>query len=116
MKLVKAYIRTYFVYDVVHALESIGVPRVSVFNIAELGKDIDKEDKNISSEFGIYEPMAKLELIVWDSKVDAAVDTILGKARTGRQGEKGDGIIAISPVDEVISVRTGEKGAGILEE
>ena len=58
--------------------------------------------------------MAKLELIVPDDKVNDAVTAILDNARSGGRGAKGDGINAISPVEEVISVRTGEKGAKIL--
>lgn len=113
MKLIKAYIRTYFAYDTIHALGEIGVPRVSVFNLDEVGEDTDS-DKGISREFGLYSTMAKLELIVHDDKVDAVIDTILSKARSGGHGTKGDGIIAVSPVEEVISVRTGERGAEIL--
>ena len=114
MKLIKAYIRTYFVYDTIVALEKIGVPRVSVLNLAEAGKDTNQNDRNISSEVGDFTPMVKLELIVHDEKVDMVIDAILSKARSGGHGAKGDGIIAVSHVEEVISVRTGERGADIL--
>ena len=98
MKLIKAYIRTYFAYDTIHALEKIGVPRVSVFNLEEVGEDTDQRQRRLSSELGSFIPMAKLELIVHDEKVDSVVDTILDSARSGEHGAKGDGIIAISPV------------------
>ncbi len=114
MKLIKAYIRTYFAYDTICALEKIGVPQVSVFNIEEVCPDTDQNQRKLSSEFGLFTPMAKLEVIVNDDKVDSVVDTILTNARSGGHGARGDGIIAISPVEEVISVRTGKKGAHIL--
>lgn len=69
---------------------------------------------DISSEYGLSTPIAKFEVIVHDDKVDLVVDTILSKAKTAGHGAKGDGIIAVSPVDEIISVRTGKKGAQAL--
>ena len=113
MKLIKAYIRTYFVHDVILALERTGVPQVSAFNIAVLGEDRAQAQQNISSEFGLYTPMAKLELFVHDDKVEDAVNAILEHARSGSQGAKGDGIIAVSAVEEVICVRTGQRGEKI---
>jgi len=114
MKLIKAYIRKYFVHEVILELEKIGVPRVSVFNLAVHGEDRDQSQQDISMEYGLYTPMAKLELIVHDDKLEHTVKTILDNARSGKEGAQGDGIIAISSVEEVISVRTGEKGAKIL--
>ena len=53
-------------------------------------------------------------LIVHDDKVDDAATAILDNVRTGGYSAKGNGIISISPVDEIISIRTGEKEAKIL--
>ena len=52
-------------------------------------------------------PKVKFEVVVEDDAVDALVDTIVGAARTG---EVGDGKIFVFPVDEVVRIRTGERG------
>lgn len=53
-------------------------------------------------------PKVKFEVVVEDDAVDALVDTIVGAARTG---EVGDGKIFVAPVEEVVRIRTGERGA-----
>ena len=53
-------------------------------------------------------PKVKFEVVVEDDAVDALVDTIVGAARTG---EVGDGKICVAPVEEVVRIRTGERGA-----
>lgn len=114
MKLVKAYISTYFAHDTIFALEKIGVPRVSVSNLEEIGPETDQSQKSLSSEFGLFSPMVKCEISVNDDKIDSIIAAILKTARTGEHGAQGDGIIAVSPVEDVISIRTGEKGAHAL--
>ncbi|HDY74414.1 MAG TPA: P-II family nitrogen regulator, partial [Euryarchaeota archaeon] len=52
-------------------------------------------------------PKTKIEIVVATSKADEVVDTIVETAKTGKVG---DGMIFISPIDDVIRVRTGERG------
>lgn len=56
-------------------------------------------------------PKVKFEVVVEDDAVDALVDTIVGAARTG---EVGDGKIFVAPVEEVVRIRTGERGASAV--
>ena len=106
MKLIKAYIRTYMADKVIHALEEIGAPRLTAIDIRALGDEINPKHLEISSEHvGTYTTMVKLEIVCAANKVEKTVNTILKNARTNY---KGDGIIIISPVEEVIKIRTGK--------
>lgn len=108
MKLVKAYIRTFIADDVISALKDLKAPRITAFDVKALGDEIDPHDLKISVELSsTYTTMVKIELICTDECVQRVKDTILKHARTGY---KGDGLISISPVDEAISIRTGENG------
>lgn len=108
MKLIKAYVRTFMVDDVIHALKEMGAPRLTAIDVRALGDEIAPEQLNISTELSsTYTTMTKLELVCTEECVRKASEIIQKKARTGK---KGDGIIIISPVEEVIKIRTGEKG------
>lgn len=112
MKLVKAYVRTFMVDEVINALKEMKVPRLSVIDVKTVGDEIQADQLEISAKLGsTYTTMVKIELICTDDCVERVKETILKHARTGY---KGDGLIAISPVEEAISIRTGkdEKYAG----
>lgn len=108
MKLLKAYIRTFMADDVINALKSLKAPRFTAIDVKALGDEIDPGDLKISAELSsTYTTMVKIEIICTDDCVERVKETILKNARTGY---KGDGLIAISPVDEAISIRTGKNG------
>lgn len=108
MKLVKAYIRTFLADDVIKALKALKAPRVTAIDVKALGDEIDPRDLKISAELGsTYTTMVKIEIICTDACVERVKETILKHARTGY---KGDGLIAVSPVEEAISIRTGKDG------
>jgi len=91
---------------VIHALEDIGSPRLTAIDIRALGDEINPKHLEISSKHaGTYTTMVKLEIICAAKEIEKTVNTILKNARTGY---KGDGIIIISPVEEVIKIRTGK--------
>lgn len=107
MKLIKAYIRTYMADKVIHALETIGTPRFTAIDIRALGDEVDPEHLEVSSQHaGTYTTMVKLEIVCDENKVNTIVNEIVEKARTGY---KGDGIIVVSPVEQVIKIRNGSK-------
>jgi len=107
MKLIKAYIRTFMADGVVNALKDLKIPRFSAIDVKTLGDEIHEDQLNISAELGsTYTKMVKIELICSDECVEKVKETILKNARTGY---KGDGLIAVSPVDEAINIRTGKK-------
>lgn len=114
MKLIKAYVRGFMVSRVVEALKAANAPRLTVVDVKSLGDEIPHEELKIPEELGAtyklsaelgstYTTMVKIELICSDKQVKQLADAILGAARTGY---KGDGLIAISPVEEAISIRT----------
>ncbi len=108
MKLVKAYIRTFMADDVINALKGLKAPRITAIDVKALGDEIDPNYLKISAELSsTYTTMVKIEIICTDDCVERVKETILKCARTGY---KGDGLIAISPVDEAISIRTGKNG------
>ena len=106
MNLIKAYIRTYMADKVIHALEKIGAPRLTVIEIRALGDEIDPHHPESSSRHtGTYTNMVKLEIVCVAKEVERITNTIIENARTGY---KGDGIIVVSPVERVTKIRTGE--------
>ncbi|NIM89424.1 MAG: P-II family nitrogen regulator [Candidatus Aminicenantes bacterium] len=108
MKLIKAYIRTFMVDEVVSALKELKAPRLSAIEVKALGDEIDPDQLEISAKLGsTYTAMVKIELICTDECVERVKETILNHARTGY---KGDGLIAIFPVEDAISIRTGKNG------
>jgi nitrogen regulatory protein P-II 1 len=113
MKLIRAYVRIFMVDDVVHALEEAGAPGITAIAIREMGREVDKHDFRVSSEYGTtYTPMVELEIVCRDEEVHKLVEIIQKKAQTGR---KGDGLIFISPVEEALRIRTGERGRSVFE-
>lgn len=110
MKLIKAYIRTYMADRVIHALEKIGAPRFTAIDIRALGDEVDPEHLEVSARHaGTYTTMVKLEIVCDESQVEKIVKEIVEKARTGY---KGDGIIVVSPIEQVIKIRNGSKQSG----
>lgn len=108
MKLIKAYVRAFLAEDVINALKNLKAPRLTTIAVKALGDEIDPKDLKISVELSsTYTTMVKIELICTNECVERVKETILKHASTGH---KGDGLIAILPVDEAISIRTGKDG------
>ena len=107
MKEIKAYVRRFIVEDVIRALRKAGAHRLAAIDVEGLADELVGEEKELSSELGsTYTPMVKLELICDKKDVERFVNEIKKAACTGR---KGDGIIAVSNLDDVRGIRTGER-------
>jgi nitrogen regulatory protein P-II 1 len=92
---------------VINALEKIGTPRFTAIDIRARGDEVDAEHLEVSSQYaGTYTTMVKLEIVCADYEVGRIMNVIFENARTGY---KGDGIIVVSPVEEVLKIRTGSK-------
>jgi nitrogen regulatory protein P-II 1 len=98
MKLITAIVRTSALEGVVKSLEETGIRGITISEIRGTG-----EEMRINSPYTIHD---RLEIIVPDEKVDTVSETILRHAKTGFPG---DGLIAVTPVDYLIRLRTGEK-------
>lgn len=106
MKLIKAYIRTNMIDNVIQALEAGGFTDMTVVDVKAIRGGIDPKDLDYSVELAErYMSVAKLEIVLQDEKVELAKETILKTARTGR---KGDGLVYVSPIDEAIHIRSGK--------
>ena len=107
MKEIKAYVRRFIVEDVIRALRKAGAHRLAAIDVEGLADELVGQEQEISSELGsTYTPMVKLELICDKKDVERFVNEIRKVAGTGR---KGDGIIAVSSLDDVRGIRTGKR-------
>jgi nitrogen regulatory protein P-II 1 len=107
MKEIKAYVRRFLAEDVVRGLRKMGGPRLTAIDVEGLGDEVGGPDGEISSELAsTYTAMVKLELICEDEGVDRFVDEI---RRVGCTGRKGDGLVAVSNLESVWGIRTGEQ-------
>jgi nitrogen regulatory protein P-II 1 len=109
MKEIKAIIRPSKLLDVTEALNEIeGLPGVTVSEIKGFGKGRARNAKDkIHYEMVEFIPRIKLEVVVADEMVDEVVNVIQRHSHTGNTG---DGKIFVSTVDEVVKIRTNERG------
>jgi nitrogen regulatory protein P-II 1 len=109
MKEIKAIIRPFKLLDVVTELQKIeNLPGVTISDIREFGKSKPKyERKDIVDGLVEYVHKVKIEVVVPEEMVETVVNTIRVHSHTGNPG---DGKIFIYPVDEVIKIRTNERG------
>ena len=111
MKKIEAVIKPFKVDDVKMALEKVGVRGITLTESKGLGRQRGYTELNTGVEYGDFLPKIKLETVLQDDLVDAAVEAIRASANTNRIG---DGKIFISSVDSVIRIRTGETGSDAL--
>ena len=109
MKLIKAYIRHRKTEEVYNALKKAGFCCMTFVECEGTGQYSDREADHISDKFPFANAyrVIKLEILVADEHVKEVISII---RENGRTGYKGDGMIIISPVDEVYKVRTDEHG------
>jgi nitrogen regulatory protein P-II 1 len=107
LKKVEAIIRPFKLDEVKIALVNAGIVGMTVSEVRGFGRQKGQTERYRGSEYTVeFLQKLKLEIVVEDDQVDLVVDKIVSAARTG---EIGDGKIFISPVDEIIRIRTGEK-------
>ena len=108
MKKIEAIIRPFKLDDVREALSEIGVRGMTLTEVKGSGRQKGHTELYRGSEYKIdFLPKIKVEIIANDSMVDNIVATIIKAAKTGQVG---DGKIFVSPVQDVIRVRTEESG------
>ncbi|MEL6500435.1 MAG: P-II family nitrogen regulator [Cyanobacteria bacterium J06621_12] len=112
MKRIQAIIRPFKLDEVKIALLNAGVIGVTISEVRGFGRQKGQTERYRGSEYTV-EFLAKLQIIVVvdDEQADMVADKIMAAARTG---EIGDGKIFISPVNEVIRIRTGEKDSNAI--
>ena len=108
MKKIEAIIKPFRLEEVKEALTAIGIEGMTVSEVKGFGRQKGHTEIYRGSEYTVdFLPKIKLELVVADARVDAAVSAIIKAAKTGKIG---DGKIFVSPVEEAIRIRTDEKG------
>lgn len=109
MKKIDAIIKPYKLDEVKAALDEIGVHGMTVTEAKGYGRQKGHTENYRGSEYTIdLLPKIKIEVVVDDSVLDTAVDAIIKAARTGKIG---DGKLFITNLEEVVRIRTAEKGA-----
>jgi nitrogen regulatory protein P-II 1 len=112
MKLVTAIIKPFKLDDVKAALETLGVLGLTVSEVRGYGRQKGHTEVYRGAEYTVdLVPKVRVEILIDDLDVDKVLDTVTESARTGKIG---DGKVWVSPVDAVVRVRTGERGADAL--
>jgi nitrogen regulatory protein P-II 1 len=112
MRLVTAVIKPFKFDDVKQALESFGVHGITVSEANGYGRQKGHTEVYRGAEYTVdLVPKIRLEVLVEDDDADDVVDVIVKSAQTGKIG---DGKVWSVPVDQVVRVRTGERGPGAL--
>ena len=112
MKLVEAIIKPFKLDDVRDALAAVGVQGLTVSEVKGFGRQKGHTELYRGSEYVVdLLPKVRLEILIRDQDVDAVVEAITAAANTGRIG---DGKIFVKNVEDVIRIRTGERGEAAL--
>ncbi|AXV40779.1 P-II family nitrogen regulator [Methanobacterium sp. BAmetb5] len=108
MKEIVAIIRPNKLDEVKDSLEELGCHGMTVTEVKGRGRQLGITESYRGSDYRIdMLPKTRLEIVVADEQVDNVIDKIVKTAQTG---DIGDGKIFISPVEEVVRIRTGERG------
>ena len=108
MKLIIAIIKPFKLEEVKDALAEIGVEGMTVTEVKGFGRQKGHTEIYRGSEYTVdFLPKVKLEIVVPDDIKDKVVDVIVKAAKTGKIG---DGKVFVAPIDDVIRIRTDERG------
>ena len=109
MKLITAIVKPFTLEDIKASLEQVGVLGMTVSEVQGYGRQKGHTEVYRGAEYSVdFVPKVRVEVLVEDFDTDKALDSIVRAARTGKIG---DGKVWVSPVETVIRVRTGERGA-----
>ena len=112
MKLVTAIVKPFKLDDVKSALETLGVLGLTVSEVRGYGRQKGHTEVYRGAEYTVdLVPKVRVEILVDDLDADKVVDTVVEAARTGKIG---DGKVWVTPVETMVRVRTGERGAEAL--
>ena len=112
MKKIEAIIKPFKLDDVKDALNALGIQGMTVTEVKGFGRQKGHVELYRGAEYDIaFIPKVKLEIVVAEGMAEKVVSTIMEKAKTGKIG---DGKIFITKVEDVIRIRTGEKGESAI--
>lgn len=108
MKKIEAIIKPFKLDEVKDALQEIDVQGITVAEVKGYGRQKGHTELYRGAEYVVdFVPKIKLETVVEDERVEQVIETIVQTAHTGKIG---DGKIFVSPVDDAVRIRTGERG------
>jgi len=112
MRLITAIVKPFKVDDVKQALKDAGATGVTVSEVQGFGRQRGHTEVYRGAEYTIdFVPKVRIELLVDDGDVDRLLEAVIAAARTGKIG---DGKVWVTPVEQVIRIRTGERGVEAL--
>ena len=112
MKKIEAIIKPFKLDEVKEALQDVGVQGLSVIEVKGFGRQKGHTELYRGAEYVVdFLPKVKIDVVLDDDQVDAAVEAIVNAAKTDKIG---DGKIFVSPVEQAIRIRTGESGSDAL--
>jgi nitrogen regulatory protein P-II 1 len=112
MKKIEAIVKPFTVDAIKEELHKIGVAGLTVYEVKGFGRQKGHTEMYRGAEYLVdFLPKSKLEILVHDDQVESVIDVIISKASTGKIG---DGKIFITNLDEVIRIRTKERGDNAL--
>jgi nitrogen regulatory protein P-II 1 len=112
MKLVTAIVKPFVLEDVKGALEHVGVLGMTVSEVQGYGRQKGHTEVYRGAEYSVdFVPKVRVDVVIDDNLADKVVDAIVDAARTGKIG---DGKVWVTPVETVVRVRTGERGADAI--
>ncbi|HTI68348.1 MAG TPA: P-II family nitrogen regulator [Candidatus Limnocylindria bacterium] len=108
MKKIEAIIKPFKLEEVKDALAEVGIEGMTVTEVKGFGRQKGHTEIYRGSEYTVdFLPKIKIEIVVTDATVDAALGAIISSAKTGKIG---DGKVFVSAVEEAVRIRTEEKG------
>ena len=112
MKMITAIVKPHKLDDVKNALEGAGVHGLTISEAHGYGRQRGHTEVYRGAEYQIdFIPKVRVEVVVDDEDLEAVLDAVVASARTGRIG---DGKVWVVPVDDLVRVRTGERGSEAL--
>ena len=113
MKKIEAIVKPFKLDEIKEALQDIGLQGITVVEAKGFGRQKGHTELYRGAEYVVdFLPKVKIELVIEDAKLDAAIEAIQAAAYTGRIG---DGKIFIYNIEEVIRIRTGERGPEAIQ-
>jgi nitrogen regulatory protein PII len=109
MKAITAIIKPFKLEDVRNALKEVGISGLTVTEVQGVGRQGGHTETYRGAEYQVdFVPKLRIDVIVDDAEAPSVVDAIVNAAATGKIG---DGKVWVSPVEDLVRIRTGERGA-----